>query len=137
MIRRPPRSTRTDTLFPYTTLYRSIGRPESRCRVGARQLRPRRGEVPAMRAQQVVAAFVVEFGAEAGIPAGLPEGSNARGADLGKRAVADTGHVCHGAVPQAAAPRERAARAALASRSSLPTGKGPGGLRRKVRPLMV
>src|SRR3546814_7372818 len=34
MIRRPPRSTRTDTLFPYTTLFRSpssliegIGRP--------------------------------------------------------------------------------------------------------------
>src|SRR3546814_8187325 len=27
MIRRPPRSTRTDTLFPYTTLFRS---PESR-----------------------------------------------------------------------------------------------------------
>src|SRR3546814_14554451 len=25
MIRRPPRSTRTDTLFPYTTLVRSIG----------------------------------------------------------------------------------------------------------------
>src|SRR3546814_1287720 len=25
MIRRPPRSTRTDTLFPYTTLYRSFG----------------------------------------------------------------------------------------------------------------
>src|SRR3546814_3099584 len=24
MIRRPPRSTRTDTLFPYTTLFRSI-----------------------------------------------------------------------------------------------------------------
>src|SRR3546814_4026707 len=35
MIRRPPRSTRTDTLFPYTTLFRSlrwlsrIGRPRS------------------------------------------------------------------------------------------------------------
>src|SRR3546814_1931595 len=34
MIRRPPRSTRTDTLFPYTTLFRSrqrdsrAGRPE-------------------------------------------------------------------------------------------------------------
>src|SRR3546814_16381558 len=27
MIRRPPRSTRTDTLFPYTTLFRSIVRP--------------------------------------------------------------------------------------------------------------
>src|SRR3546814_3084580 len=25
MIRRPPRSTRTDTLFPYTTLFRSEG----------------------------------------------------------------------------------------------------------------
>src|SRR3546814_14185783 len=28
MIRRPPRSTRTDTLFPYTTLFRS-GRPRA------------------------------------------------------------------------------------------------------------
>src|SRR3546814_10640125 len=27
MIRRPPRSTRTDTLFPYTTLFRSPGAP--------------------------------------------------------------------------------------------------------------
>src|SRR3546814_2771137 len=27
MIRRPPRSTRTDTLFPYTTLFRSDGVP--------------------------------------------------------------------------------------------------------------
>src|SRR3546814_7273855 len=27
MIRRPPRSTRTDTLFPYTTLFRSIDHP--------------------------------------------------------------------------------------------------------------
>src|SRR3546814_9936041 len=27
MIRRPPRSTRTDTLFPYTTLFRSAGWP--------------------------------------------------------------------------------------------------------------
>src|SRR3546814_8210887 len=26
MIRRPPRSTRTDTLFPYTTLFRSPGK---------------------------------------------------------------------------------------------------------------
>src|SRR3546814_4001788 len=27
MIRRPPRSTRTDTLFPYTTLFRSLPEP--------------------------------------------------------------------------------------------------------------
>src|SRR3546814_7313554 len=43
MIRRPPRSTRTDTLFPYTTLFRSVcprpaRRPEDRL-----VLRPRRG----------------------------------------------------------------------------------------------
>src|SRR3546814_4023369 len=29
MLRLPPRSTRTDTLFPYTTLFRSLGRPTS------------------------------------------------------------------------------------------------------------
>src|SRR3546814_16363157 len=30
MIRRPPRSTRTATIFPYTTLCRSAGRPRRR-----------------------------------------------------------------------------------------------------------
>src|SRR3546814_4958862 len=30
MIRRPPRSTRTDTLFPYTTLFRSISHVHDR-----------------------------------------------------------------------------------------------------------
>src|SRR3546814_12635296 len=30
MIRRPPRSTRTDTLFPYTTLFRSYRRLDPR-----------------------------------------------------------------------------------------------------------
>src|SRR3546814_1156407 len=37
MIRRPPRSTRTDTLFPYTTLFRSPGTaPPPADRGGAR-----------------------------------------------------------------------------------------------------
>src|SRR3546814_7245343 len=40
MIRRPPRSTRTDTLFPYTTLFRSRV-------VHARLLRRRGGQSPA------------------------------------------------------------------------------------------
>src|SRR3546814_1483424 len=31
--RRPPRSTRTDTLFPYTTLFRSRSAAAARCRV--------------------------------------------------------------------------------------------------------
>src|SRR3546814_18008082 len=30
MIQRPPRATRTDTLFPYTTLFRSPGGPAAR-----------------------------------------------------------------------------------------------------------
>src|SRR3546814_7909682 len=38
MIRRPPRSTLTDTLFPNTTLFRSGGRPDGR----GRPYRPRR-----------------------------------------------------------------------------------------------
>src|SRR3546814_19442422 len=38
MIRRPPRSTRTDTLFPYTTLFRSRLPPHNGCSV-----RPKRG----------------------------------------------------------------------------------------------
>src|SRR3546814_9741809 len=38
MIRRPPRSTRTDTLFPYTTLFRSRRRRDARLsRMGARR----------------------------------------------------------------------------------------------------
>src|SRR3546814_15935632 len=50
MIRRPPRSTRTDTLFPYTTLFRSVPRyisgeeirhrPHHRSRPAARQPYP-------------------------------------------------------------------------------------------------
>src|SRR3546814_12648115 len=34
MIRRPPRSTRTDTLFPYTTLFRSLLQPDIRLDAG-------------------------------------------------------------------------------------------------------
>src|SRR3546814_15844558 len=38
MIRRPPRSTRTDTLFPYTTLFRSLGDIGAPPRPGGRHL---------------------------------------------------------------------------------------------------
>src|SRR3546814_5440697 len=41
MIRRPPRSTRTDSLFPYPTLFRSDGAPQG--------LRPYRPRTPAPR----------------------------------------------------------------------------------------
>src|SRR3546814_19093658 len=45
MIRRPPRSTRTDTLFPYTTLFRSRGAHAR----GPRLQHRRPGAVPALR----------------------------------------------------------------------------------------
>src|SRR3546814_5534156 len=38
MIRRPPRSTRTDTLFPYTTLFRSLRPSPAFAGEGARAL---------------------------------------------------------------------------------------------------
>src|SRR3546814_6547040 len=41
MIRRPPRSTRTDTLVPYTTLFRSRGAPLVRHLPRLPRLRPR------------------------------------------------------------------------------------------------
>src|SRR3546814_1195962 len=44
MIRRPPRSTRTDTLFPYTTLFRSAACAAlPRARANARRAAPGRG----------------------------------------------------------------------------------------------
>src|SRR3546814_15900635 len=53
MIRRPPRSTRTDTLFPYTTLFRStragasVPLPGTRAPSGARAPRAGRGTMRA------------------------------------------------------------------------------------------
>src|SRR3546814_2232164 len=44
MRRRPPRSTRTDTLFPYTTLFRSAGRDG-----GVEGRAPRRAAAPPAR----------------------------------------------------------------------------------------
>src|SRR3546814_12979093 len=50
MIRRPPRSTRTDTLFPYTTLFRSVrgglDQGGARDRRGISEPQARRSVVP-------------------------------------------------------------------------------------------
>src|SRR3546814_15224248 len=53
MVRRPPRSTRTDTLFPYTTLFRSMSGPEL-------------VRVVAERYPEVAVLFVTGFVGEAG-----------------------------------------------------------------------
>src|SRR3546814_5747104 len=52
MIRRPPRSTRTDTLFPYTTLFRSgLGVADAR----ARSAQAEAGAADAARAPSITA----------------------------------------------------------------------------------
>src|SRR3546814_3165750 len=45
MIRRPPRSTRTDTLFPYTTLFRSVGLGDRNRQLARQQAGERLAEV--------------------------------------------------------------------------------------------
>src|SRR3546814_19855234 len=66
MIRRPPRSTRTDTLFPYTTLFRSA--------VDLRDVKWALGElIPEQRAAILLAAeglSIEEAAASLAIPAG-------------------------------------------------------------------
>src|SRR3546814_8928930 len=57
MIRRPPRSTRTDTLFPYTTLFRSRasgGRaaPSRPCREGRCRAKWRRPSARSRRSEE-------------------------------------------------------------------------------------
>src|SRR3546814_4860922 len=67
MIRRPPRSTRTDTLFPYTTLFRS-GRV--------------RGWLPWGAAATAIALLIVAFGAGgASLPGQPGSASTARAAE--------------------------------------------------------
>src|SRR3546814_1910888 len=58
MIRRPPRSTRTDTLFPYTTLFRSHHICEATCGRSSRQ----RHAVPIRRPESQTARHLQECG---------------------------------------------------------------------------
>src|SRR3546814_5615324 len=65
MIRRPPRSTRTDTLFPYTTLFRSLKNMEAAQDVkGWRMVLPE-GMRPYTEAAPLAAFFL-------GISSGFP-----------------------------------------------------------------
>src|SRR3546814_1319231 len=75
MIRRPPRSTRTDTLFPYTTLFRPLGRG------GLRGISPQPGDPGRER------AGLREVGALSGLarcaaPAGLRRRSEEHTSEL-------------------------------------------------------
>src|SRR3546814_7718643 len=81
MIRRPPRSTRTDTLFPYTTLFRSQGtgifssRLSVNRRTGAIMDKSRRGT-------RTPCTHIVITGASSGIGQATAEAFAGRGAKL-------------------------------------------------------
>src|SRR3546814_20188274 len=66
MIRRPPRSTRTDTLFPYTTLFRSClfygalqvcGHRRSTCWIGSKRVADVRGRLAAGHEKELAGAL--------------------------------------------------------------------------------
>src|SRR3546814_8003778 len=108
MIRRPPRSTRTDTLFPYTTLFRSICRAVHRAEDLARRL----GRAEQGRAAHLFRARAVRGGTAGVALARRMAGGLARGAGdgFGRRMAR------HGA--RGAAIEDPARRRALARRSA-------------------
>src|SRR3546814_9173817 len=88
MIRRPPRSTRTVTLVPYTTLFRSVRRFAGKHHGRRRALAQRAvdGEPAAMQAHQAARDGETETGALAAVVlrAGLVEGL-AEARQIGRR----------------------------------------------------
>src|SRR3546814_8742935 len=68
MIRRPPRSTRTDTLFPYTTLFRSWPDKKISSQVHFRLSKPRRPGKPLRLTVGNTRFGLVSAGAEAWAP---------------------------------------------------------------------
>src|SRR3546814_14656321 len=76
MIRRPPRSTRTDTLFPYTTLFRSL-----EARLSGVELRPR---AQAEEGRLLVGLAHRQRGVAAGFGEGVAAGVDMREPDEGR-----------------------------------------------------
>src|SRR3546814_10532881 len=60
MIRRPPRSTRTDTLFPYTPLFRSGDQPRDLGEADLHAVRPLHDEILPL----IVVARLVQIGVQ-------------------------------------------------------------------------
>src|SRR3546814_16395131 len=75
MIRRPPRSTRTDTLFPYTTRCRS---PRARRRPRARRPRSRDQQRQPSRSCPGPHAMTSEINPQAATPAAPPAPENGK-----------------------------------------------------------
>src|SRR3546814_4359712 len=111
MIRRPPRSTRTDTLFPYTTLFRSVGPDlqQALADSGLAQVLQVEAERLAVGELGVVLALQREVGKELDDVADVDDGQEGRPALLRRQApgvvLGLLARVAHQGVPlRAAAP---------------------------------
>src|SRR3546814_8682750 len=76
MLRLPPRSTRTDTLFPYTTLFRSVDEFEAGpilevVQIGTRELSGGEEVEPAQKSAARIFALEIIGGIEKPLPSGL------------------------------------------------------------------
>src|SRR3546814_14577694 len=76
MIRRPPRSTRTDTLFPYTTLFRSLAGLQAQGETSVREPHPTRDYT-----ERMLSAFGVDIEYSPGF-ARLRGGQRLRATDI-------------------------------------------------------
>src|SRR3546814_19758514 len=104
MIRRPPRSTRTDTLCPYTTLFRSGRRhaPLAAPRPPERQVRAERAaRVGRPAPQRRVEEGFVDRGRGANQGAHLADQIGGIGRETGQRVPPGDGHAGHGATRRA------------------------------------
>src|SRR3546814_10903568 len=72
MIRRPPRSTRTYTLFPYTTLFRSLGYGARVSKPGLTLLEAPGNDAVSSTALSAAGATVILFTTGRGTPLGFP-----------------------------------------------------------------
>src|SRR3546814_2891914 len=81
MIRRPPRSTRTDTLFPYTTLFRSDGEDQ------ARQVRRVAGGRRAQPLEEEVLTAGGQRGHRRGVETERADGEHEHGSDVAQPAL--------------------------------------------------
>src|SRR3546814_6371133 len=62
MIRRPPRSTRTDTLFPYTTLFRACNATAKTANRGTNRNKPKNSKATAISTYRIQAGSCVADG---------------------------------------------------------------------------
>src|SRR3546814_15706253 len=110
MIRRPPRSTRTDTLFPYTTLFRSVDAAVDDRRVVHRPRRVLVGALPGDLADEAERARAPQVGHDGGEPEQPPRDAGDRSGQAPKRSTpgVEIGAVAEPAVADAVNERDDA-----------------------------